>query len=913
MDAPDADPEITPAEFNNYQRMFQTFDADSSGTMDIDELSQVMGYVGNVIEKDELRRLVKEMDPDGDGDLTFEQFLTLMVRHKETNKYKVDSMPSDTSSHLFQALRGKKGRFQPDAPWRWAWESVLTLGTLYYVLVIFMLDCVLVKAFAIQGDPGSMTEQSIICNSTELSGSMPEHLMLGMERPSVYTILEVLWTMIFFTDILFNLNTSYVEGMKLVDDKKRIWRHYLTTHFTLDVASAIPMDLICFAMSQNIAGLVFYHLRLLRFVKTQFLFRRSNCSLITTRYARFHFAIVPIIKGSFNTICALHLMVVIRVALVWQDHECKLVPIITAKDYITSLYYVLYTLTGVGYGDIPVRHDFEKVYACFLFILGALLQGLIVGGVSQMLQESDLASGRRTQMQRTLAVLQYFEIPEGLQQEILGFQYHVMEHNFTAAYASVLEGLPNTMQDQLNLYVRIKFISTVPMFQSAHKECKVALAHELRSVVVSPEEFIICVGEEAHDMFFLIHGFADVIARGGKWLTTLQKGAFFGEAALLHPNTKRNATIKALSFCNLYKLGRESFRAILDRFPKFREAIHEEARSRAQTDGRSAVFEKRKSDVGRLIQLDAMGLDEVRRPEEATGTLVVVVHGASDLSSGDYGGSNDPYVQFVVGSEEFRTTVKETTLDPVWEEQFKVKVKLLPAWNHRLPAGTLQAVETIQFKAYDKDQFGRPDSLGEARVDLSSLPYGTAVAKSLALIGDGRLRVTLEAVDFGIPLSITVQPTSIDGGTATVRDVVPSLVPSPEPGPMSLEALTELVTSGFDQMKALIAENAAANVVRPADSEVYGYGPFRCVQCGGVDHGWGHLGALPTHPPPLPPHALPNMVWQDRRQSESSQPWAERRPSAGKHRQSDASQYGPGVWAERARKQSSPQANMFPR
>ena len=82
-----------------------------------------------------------------------------------------------------------------------------------------------------------------------------------------------------------------------------------------------------------------------------------------------------------------------------------------------------------------------------------------------MLQESDLASGRRTQMQRTLAVLQYFDIPKALREEILGFQYHVMEHNFTSAYASVLEGLPSAMQDQLNLYVRIKFISMVPMFQ----------------------------------------------------------------------------------------------------------------------------------------------------------------------------------------------------------------------------------------------------------------------------------------------------------------------------------------------------------------------------------------------------------------------------------------------------------------
>ena len=110
--------------------------------------------------------------------------------------------------------------------------------------------------------------------------------------------------------------------------------------------------------------------------------------------------------------------------------------------------------------------------------------------------------------------------------------------------------------------------------------CKIALAEQLSNVVVPPEEFIICVGEEAHEMFFLVHGFADVISRGGGWVCTLKKGAFFGEMALLQPNTKRNATIKALNFCDLYKLGREAFEGILDRFPTFRRSITEEVERR---------------------------------------------------------------------------------------------------------------------------------------------------------------------------------------------------------------------------------------------------------------------------------------------------------------------------------------------
>ena len=89
-----------------------------------------------------------------------------------------------------------------------------------------------------------------------------------------------------------------------------------------------------------------------------------------------------------------------------------------------------------------------------------------MGQISQVLRESNLATAARSQMQQTLAILQYFDIPNALQQEILGFQYHLMEYKITASYGATIAALPQAMQSQLALYMRIKFVSTVPMFQS---------------------------------------------------------------------------------------------------------------------------------------------------------------------------------------------------------------------------------------------------------------------------------------------------------------------------------------------------------------------------------------------------------------------------------------------------------------
>jgi voltage-gated potassium channel len=54
----------------------------------------------------------------------------------------------------------------------------------------------------------------------------------------------------------------------------------------------------------------------------------------------------------------------------------------------------------------------------------------------------------------------------------------------------------------------------------------------------------------------------------------LEDGDFFGEIALLH-SAPRTATVKALDYCDLYTLTKESFDVVVERYPEF--AQHMEA------------------------------------------------------------------------------------------------------------------------------------------------------------------------------------------------------------------------------------------------------------------------------------------------------------------------------------------------
>ena len=68
----------TEKELKQLRKSFNEYDADGSGSVDIEELSAVMKAVGIKVSDDELRAAVAEVDADGNGTLDFEEFVDIM-------------------------------------------------------------------------------------------------------------------------------------------------------------------------------------------------------------------------------------------------------------------------------------------------------------------------------------------------------------------------------------------------------------------------------------------------------------------------------------------------------------------------------------------------------------------------------------------------------------------------------------------------------------------------------------------------------------------------------------------------------------------------------------------------------------------------------------------------------------------
>ena len=115
------------------------------------------------------------------------------------------------------------------------------------------------------------------------------------------------------------------------------------------------------------------------------------------------------------------------------------------------------------------------------------------------------------------------------------------------------------------------YLGAVPMFSRCASDQLDRIANLGDSIAISPGHDIVREGEEGNEFYVITSGKARV-ARGGRAVTTLGAGDFFGELALFDP-APRNATITTDAPATMAVLERDEFQATLDEVPALRDAL----------------------------------------------------------------------------------------------------------------------------------------------------------------------------------------------------------------------------------------------------------------------------------------------------------------------------------------------------
>jgi CRP-like cAMP-binding protein len=157
---------------------------------------------------------------------------------------------------------------------------------------------------------------------------------------------------------------------------------------------------------------------------------------------------------------------------------------------------------------------------------------------------------------------------------------YLWETRKSVTSVSITEELPHTLSMEILLFLNQKILQKVSLFKSANEIFIREIVQLLQPMVFLPADYIIRQGEFGDCMYFLSEGDVEVMV-GDTKVAQLGAGSPFGETALIQ-GERRMASIRALSYCDVYKLSKADFDALRVRYPDFDVQVKQVVQDRMQ-------------------------------------------------------------------------------------------------------------------------------------------------------------------------------------------------------------------------------------------------------------------------------------------------------------------------------------------
>lgn len=374
-------------------------------------------------------------------------------------------------------------------------------------------------------------------------------------KTSIHTwqlIVDAIISVLFIADLIYHVRETRKIRRQKTDVAVTQKKWLSPVLFGVDLVACIPFDLLSYYLGHQDLFMPFRLLRMVRIIKVYYLVENIT--------------IVPKIF-KIQSIAVACLIVVNWIACTWIYVYPMGPDTDVTSYYIKAFYWAVTTLTTIGYGDITPTNNVGRIYTCFIMIIGVGMYGIVIGNISRMLASADRYKEQsREKINDLLMFMKHYKIPDKLQTAAINHYSHLYSKRLSDNDEKIIADLPHALQQEMQIYMKIKLISNIPVFQNCPHDCLKDVSMHLEQIYSSPGDMIIKIGDIGEEMFIIAHGNVDVVLPSGERVATLHDGQIFGEIALLKETT-RTANIQSQTYCDLYKLTKKSFNEIVQRYP----------------------------------------------------------------------------------------------------------------------------------------------------------------------------------------------------------------------------------------------------------------------------------------------------------------------------------------------------------
>lgn len=298
------------------------------------------------------------------------------------------------------------------------------------------------------------------------------------------------------------------SGGHWVRNHREIVRYYLRTSFALDLASSLPIGFILtVATGEDKSNLQALRLcKLLRIAKTSRLLSTTGI-IRKIRYDSDY----SIVKVNVCFVIALFLVMAHWLACIWgyvgnnsaspgnswlyEYVEYRVHSFYSLDNpkvqYLFALYFVVTTLTTVGYGDLRAFNLTERATVTVMMLIGALMWALVLGTITQAITTLDVDKINYNQtFDQVNWMLRDLDVKKSTRARARAFLVNSILIRRRNQYTALLATLGTGIQTDVCEQVFAAKMSVVPYLRVLNKNIRLLLFKEFRHVLYSPGEEI---------------------------------------------------------------------------------------------------------------------------------------------------------------------------------------------------------------------------------------------------------------------------------------------------------------------------------------------------------------------------------------------------------------------------------------